>query len=514
MVFRGQVLSDKAAAEIDQFLSPDLRHHISDPAELAVHPNVNEWVQESYRALLALATDPFSNSARQTLHDIRIEFDKASKMFGGAIVEFEQNLTRSNLEIETTNRERDSLIAESKNFERAARDERERLTAELAGHVARTNAMAAEQDALQQQLQAAATERERLAAELAEHVARTNAMAAEQDALQQQLQAAATERERLAAELAEHVARTNAMAAERDALQKQLQAAATERERLATELAGHVARTNAMAAEQDALQLQLQAAATERERLAAELAEHVARTNAMAAERDAFQLQLQAAATERGRLTAELAGHVARINAMAAERDAFQLQLQAAATQLQQQSELTRQLELQVQHAERFAKRPEDVMGREVERLRSDLNEAVMQRDATRPIVRQQSAIIQRLHQELSVVQQHQEFLHGKLSSAQQQKDELQGILSSAQQQKDELQGILSSAQQQKDELQGILSSTQQQNDELRRTAAVLGEQNKVFRQRNEQIARLVRYIPAPLKRSLKLLVFRSSLPD
>ena len=167
-------------------------------------------------------------------------------------------------------------------------------------------------------------------------------------------------------------------------------------------------------------------------------------------------------------------------------------------------------------------------MGGEVERLRSNLNEAVMQRDATRPIVRQQSAIIQRLHQELSVVQQHQEFLQGKLSSAQQQNDELQGILSSAQQQNDELQGILSSTQQQNDELQGILSSTQeqndelqgilssaqQQNDELRRTAAVLGEQNKVFHQRNEQIARLVRYIPAPLKRSLKLLVFRSSSRD
>ena len=521
-------LSDKAAAEIDQFLSPDLRHHISDPAELAVHPNVNEWVQESYRALLALATDPLSNSARQTLHDIRVEFDKASKMFGGAIVEFEQNLTRSNLEIKTAKRERDSLIAENKNFQQAAGDERERLTAELAEHVARTNALAAERDAFQQQLQAAATERERLTAELAEHVARTNALAAERDAFQQQLQAAATERERLTAELAGHVARTNALAAERDAFQQQLQAAATERERLTAELAGHVARTNALAAERDAFQQQLQAAATERERLTAELSGQVARTNTLAAERDAFQLQLQAAATERERLTAELSGQVVRTNALAAERDAFQQQMQAAATRLQEQSELTRQLELRVQDAERLAKLQKDVMVGEVERFRANLNEAVMQRDTSRQIVRQHSAIIQRLHQELGVVQQHQEFLQGKLSSAQQQNDELQGILSSAQQQNDELQGILSSAQQQNDELQGILSSAQQQNDELqgilssaqqqndelRQTATILGEQNRVFLERNEQIARLVRYIPGPLKRSLKLLVFRSSLRD
>jgi glycosyltransferase involved in cell wall biosynthesis len=141
--------SDKTAAEIDQFLSANLRHYISDPAELAVHPNVNEWVQESYRALLALTTDPLSNSARLTLHDIRVEFDKASKMFGEAIAEFEQNTTRSNLEIETANRERDFLSAENKNFQQAARDEQDRLTAELAGHVARINALAAEREAFQ-----------------------------------------------------------------------------------------------------------------------------------------------------------------------------------------------------------------------------------------------------------------------------------------------------------------------------------------------------------------------------
>jgi glycosyltransferase involved in cell wall biosynthesis len=130
-------------------LSANLRHYISDPAELAVHPNVNEWVQESYRALLALTTDPLSNSARLTLHDIRVEFDKASKMFGEAIAEFEQNTTRSNLEIETANRERDFLSAENKNFQQAARDEQDRLTAELAGHVARINALAAEREAFQ-----------------------------------------------------------------------------------------------------------------------------------------------------------------------------------------------------------------------------------------------------------------------------------------------------------------------------------------------------------------------------
>ena len=216
-------LSAKAAAEIDQFLSPDLRHHISDPTELTVHPNVNEWVQESYRAVLALTTDPRSNSAHQTLNDIRVEFDKASKMFGEAIAEFEQNLTRTNLEIETANRERNSLIAENENFKQAMLGERNQLSVELAGQVARTNALAAERDAFQLQLQAAATQRNNSPQK---QVARTNALAAERDAFQLQLQTAATQREQFTSELAGQVARTNALAAERDAFQLQLQAAA------------------------------------------------------------------------------------------------------------------------------------------------------------------------------------------------------------------------------------------------------------------------------------------------
>jgi hypothetical protein len=309
-------LSDKAASEIDQFLSPDLRHHFSEPAELAVHPNVNEWIKESYGALLALATDPILNGARQTLNEIRLEFDKASKMFGGAVGEVEQHLIKSLLEIEATN-------CESKNFKQAAEDERERLSVELAGYVDRTNALSA-------------------------------------------------------------------------------------------------------------------------------------------------------------------------------ERDAFQLQLKAAETRVLQQSELTARLELQVQDAERLAKQQENIMGGQIESLRASLNEAVMQRDSTRAIVRQQSAIMQRLRQELNGVQEYQESLQGKLLSAQQSNDELQGTISSTRQQNVELQGKLSSAE--------------QRNEELRRMATVLGEQNRALIDRNEKIVRVAQYIPASIKRSLKLLFFRSSL--
>jgi hypothetical protein len=40
-----------------------------------------------------------------------------------------------------------------------------------------------------------------------------------------------------------------------------------------------------------------------------------------------------------------------------------------------------------------------------------------------------------------------------------------------------------------------------------------LSEQNKALLQRNDQIKRLVRYIPAPLKHSLMLLFFRLTAP-
>jgi GT2 family glycosyltransferase len=107
-------LSDKVAAEIDHFVAPGLWHNISDPAEMVVHPNVNSWLSECYRAMIELATDPSSDSARLALDDVRAEFDKASTIFGRVIVDFEE---QSRAELEAASRDKDTLSAERDSYQ-------------------------------------------------------------------------------------------------------------------------------------------------------------------------------------------------------------------------------------------------------------------------------------------------------------------------------------------------------------------------------------------------------------
>ncbi|RDJ25403.1 hypothetical protein DWF00_15595 [Bosea caraganae] len=75
-------LTDLIAAEVDGFLTVELKHENVSNDEAQLHPEMHEWVMASYQALLELASNPESNSARATLDDIRIRFDDATRLFG------------------------------------------------------------------------------------------------------------------------------------------------------------------------------------------------------------------------------------------------------------------------------------------------------------------------------------------------------------------------------------------------------------------------------------------------
>jgi hypothetical protein len=169
-------LSDRTAAEIDRFLTPSLRHNISDPEALAVHPDVNDWVQEAYGAMVALAADPASNSGRQRLDDVRTAFEKASRIFGRVFVDFDENVA--------------AVQAES----RGARSERDHLAAQLAE-------AAGARDGLQHAVAALTDERDHLAGlagETLEQRQRAEALLLERDALEQRLNVAEAEKARMA----------------------------------------------------------------------------------------------------------------------------------------------------------------------------------------------------------------------------------------------------------------------------------------------------------------------------
>ena len=164
-------LSDLSANEIDDFLTPSLRHFVVTSENFAVDPEVSEWVRIAYGAMCTLAVEPTSSTALQALDNIRAEFDKASTIFGRALVECEMVATNAQTEAN------------------ALRSERDRLQGEATEHRARADALAAELDVviaerafLAEHLAAAVADRDRLSGEVTEHRARADALAAEPDA--------------------------------------------------------------------------------------------------------------------------------------------------------------------------------------------------------------------------------------------------------------------------------------------------------------------------------------------
>ena len=85
-------MSDRAAHDIERFLTEMFVHHDSDLGTLAAHSDTHEWTLHAYQALNELARNPQSNSAMTTLDDIRSLFDRSGEMFGRLLIESEVEL--------------------------------------------------------------------------------------------------------------------------------------------------------------------------------------------------------------------------------------------------------------------------------------------------------------------------------------------------------------------------------------------------------------------------------------
>lgn len=86
--------SDAAFAQIDRFVSADLRHHRANEDDLCMTKAENEWVREAYAALAELAADPHAEKPQKTLDNIRADFDAATAAFGSAFHNFERAIGR------------------------------------------------------------------------------------------------------------------------------------------------------------------------------------------------------------------------------------------------------------------------------------------------------------------------------------------------------------------------------------------------------------------------------------
>lgn len=216
---------------VEEFLTPDLRHHSHKTKDLQLDAELRDWVADAWQALLVLSRNPASAAAMRELDTIRAAFDAAAPHL------YRQ---RQALRLEAARREGELQRAIT-----ARQAEAEQLAAQLGQRDAE---LAAERAALAQK----AAEAEQLVAQLSE---RDGDLAAEREVLAQK----AREAELLAAQLGQ---RDSELGSERAALAQK----AAEAEQLAAQLSQ---RDSKLAAEREALAQK----AVEAEQLSARIAE-------------------------------------------------------------------------------------------------------------------------------------------------------------------------------------------------------------------------------------------------
>ncbi|MDP9056212.1 MAG: hypothetical protein M3N34_02595, partial [Pseudomonadota bacterium] len=260
-----------SAEEISQFLTPDLRHHFSETAEVTGNSSVSPWIAKTYEVLAGWAQHGESAADYPVLDGIMRAFDKAGVAFARPL--------------------RNAALAE----QRAAQIEAERATlAQDRDHLAqRLGQVEAEIVATGEQRDAIAGERDHLAQRLGEVEAGLTAAASERDAILQDRDTLSGERDALVSERDELAGRLRET-------QSQLDLAADERD----------TRT----AERDGLAGDLAMLAEERAKLAWYLGEVEADLGRVAAERDARTAERDLFSGERSALVEERA-------ALAEERD-------------------------------------------------------------------------------------------------------------------------------------------------------------------------------------------------
>jgi hypothetical protein len=86
---------ESALADIDQFVSADLRHQRASEADLRVHPAVSDLVRETYAAMIDLVQDPADSCVPRGLDDLRACFETASAIFDWPMREVNEEVRRS-----------------------------------------------------------------------------------------------------------------------------------------------------------------------------------------------------------------------------------------------------------------------------------------------------------------------------------------------------------------------------------------------------------------------------------
>jgi hypothetical protein len=114
--------SDGALADIDEFVSADMRRQRASDSDLEVHPAVNYLVREAYAAVRELVENPTSERVGRTLANIRERFDSAAAIFSCPMFELQSAVVAQH----------NQLTAAREAFARELAQTREEFARELA----------------------------------------------------------------------------------------------------------------------------------------------------------------------------------------------------------------------------------------------------------------------------------------------------------------------------------------------------------------------------------------------
>jgi hypothetical protein len=83
---------ERALAEVDEFVSADLRHQRASEADLRRHPAVNDLVTQTYAAMIDLVRDSEDSCVLRKLDGLRADFETASAIFDSPMREFNEEV--------------------------------------------------------------------------------------------------------------------------------------------------------------------------------------------------------------------------------------------------------------------------------------------------------------------------------------------------------------------------------------------------------------------------------------
>jgi hypothetical protein len=111
---------ESALADVDQFVSTDLRHQRASKADLEAHSAVNHLLRRTYAAMIELVQDSADSAVLRELDDLRAGFELASTLFDLPMREVNQEVGRIRLQAAAELARGEAII------ERVAGQDRER----------------------------------------------------------------------------------------------------------------------------------------------------------------------------------------------------------------------------------------------------------------------------------------------------------------------------------------------------------------------------------------------------